>query len=52
MKSWPMHPLKDKWPNANSVIAGDLNGDKKVDVAATAERGANEFRWWKNLGDR
>lgn len=51
-KSWPMQLLKDKWPNANSVIVADLNGDKKLDIAATAERGANEFRWWKNLGDR
>jgi hypothetical protein len=47
---WPMHVLKDKWPNANQVIAADLNGDKRIDIAATAERGANEFRWWLNLG--
>ena len=51
-KSWPMNLLKDKWPNANSVIVADLNGDRKMDIAATAERGANEFRWWMNKNGR
>jgi hypothetical protein len=49
-KPWFMTVLKEKWPNANSLILADLNGDKKLDLAATAERGSNEFRWWKNLG--
>jgi hypothetical protein len=47
---WAMHVLKDRWANANQVIATDLNGDRRLDLAATAERGANEFRWWQNLG--
>jgi hypothetical protein len=47
---WPRHVLKDKWANANQVIVADLNGDRRLDLAATAERGANELRWWQNLG--
>lgn len=47
--SWTATPLKPKWVNANQVIAADLDGNGRPDFAATAERGANEFRWWKNL---
>ena len=42
--------LKDNWKNANQVILADLDGDKDLDVAATAERGSLEFRWWRNEG--
>jgi hypothetical protein len=48
---WKMHVLKDNWPNANQVIAADLNGDGRLDIAAVAERGANELRWWRNDGN-
>jgi hypothetical protein len=47
---WKMHVLKENWTNANQVIAADLNGDRRIDVAAVAERGANELRWWRNEG--
>jgi hypothetical protein len=47
---WKMHVLKEKWSNANQVIAADFNSDGRIDLAATAERGANELRWWKNVG--
>lgn len=47
---WKAHLLKDKWTNANSVIVMDLDQDGKLDIAATAERTDNEFRWWRNLG--
>jgi hypothetical protein len=49
---WTKHVLKDAWPRANQVILADLDGDGRLDVAATAERGANELRWWRNLGAR
>jgi hypothetical protein len=49
-KEWKMHVLKDNWPKANQVIAADLNGDKRLDILAGAERGSNELRWWRNEG--
>jgi hypothetical protein len=47
---WKMHVLKENWSNANQVIAADLMGQGRLDIAAVAERGANEFRWWRNEG--
>ncbi len=49
-KPWPMHVLKKDWARANQVIAADLDGDKRLDIIAGAERGANEVRWWRNEG--
>ena len=48
--AWTAHVLKNNWKNANQVILADLDGDKDLDVAATAERGSLEFRWWRNEG--
>jgi hypothetical protein len=47
---WTKHVLKDNWPRANQVIVADLDGDRRLDIVATAEVGANELRWWRNLG--
>jgi hypothetical protein len=47
---WKMHVLKERWVNANQVIVADLDGDGRPDIIATAERGANELRWWRNEG--
>ena len=47
---WDMQILKQGWPNANQVILVDLTGDGRLDIAACAERGSNELRWWRNEG--
>lgn len=47
---WVKHLLKDKWPRANQVIVADFDGDRRLDLAASAENGANEVRWWRNEG--
>lgn len=48
--AWPMHVLNSRWSNAVTVIVADLDADGRLDIAASAERGANEIRWWRNLG--
>lgn len=50
--SWKKHLLKDNWRRANQVILFDADGDKDLDIAATAERGTNELRLWRNQGRR
>jgi hypothetical protein len=53
---WKMHVIKDKWYAANQVVVADLDGDKRPDIAATADdgsrrvAGAKELRWWRNEG--
>jgi lysophospholipase L1-like esterase len=46
---WQRHAIKENWPNAVTVILADLDGDGRLDIAASAERGANELRWWRNV---
>ena len=54
--TWTKRVVKGNWPAANQVIVVDLNGDKRPDIAATADdgsrhvAGANELRWWRNEG--
>lgn len=47
-EKWRTHILKSPWPRANQVILADVNGDKRLDIVACAERGSNELRWWEN----
>jgi hypothetical protein len=48
---WERHAIKTNWPNAVTVILADLDADGRLDVVASAERGANELRWWRNAGE-
>ena len=45
-----MQSLKENWIRANQVIVADLDGDGRLDIIASAERGSNEIRWWRNEG--
>ena len=45
-----LHLLKDKWPRVNQVIVTDLDGNGRPDIAACAEHGSYELRWWRILG--
>jgi len=47
---WKRHLIKPAWSNAVTVILADLDADGRLDIVACAERGANELRWWRNLG--
>ena len=47
---WAMRMIKDHWSNAVTVVLADLDRDGRLDIVACAERGANEIRWWRNLG--
>lgn len=49
-QEWKQHSLKTNWPNAVTVILADFDHDGRLDVVASAERGANELRWWRNGG--
>lgn len=49
---WPRYIIKDKWINANQVIAADMNKDGRPDLIGSAERGSNDVRWWRNDGPR
>ena len=42
--------MKNNWKNANQLLLADLDGNGDLDIAASAERGSLEFRWWQNQG--
>ncbi len=45
---WTMHALKENWSHAIQVIVADFNGDGRPDIAAGAEDGSMDLRWWRN----
>ena len=51
---WVSHLVKANWPAANQLILADLNGDRRLDIIASADdgsrrvQGALEVRWWRN----
>lgn len=47
---WSMHLLRENWRSANQILIADLDGDGRLDIAACAEKGTQELRWWRNLG--
>ena len=52
---WTMHVLKENWYAANQVIVADLDGDKRPDIAATADDGSRRVAGpraarWRNEG--
>jgi hypothetical protein len=57
---WTLHTIKENWKSANQLIVVDIDGDKRLDIAATADngssriryQGAKDVRWWRNLGAR
>lgn len=48
--SWSMQMLRENWSNADTVFVTDIDRDGRPDIVASAERGANEVRWWHNDG--
>lgn len=47
-RRWCKRVVEAVWQNGNSVLLRDLNGDGRLDLVSTAERGTNELRWWRN----
>jgi len=47
---WVKQGVKASFPNVNQVIIADIDGDGRADLAAVADYGAVELRWWRNEG--
>ena len=44
------HLIMEGFSYAFGVSTADLAGKGRLDIVATAERGSNELRWWRNEG--
>lgn len=45
---WTKHTIKDTFPNGNGIVTADFDEDGRPDVAALADYGSMELRWWRN----
>lgn len=48
---WKKHLIGAKFDDAFEAVAGDLDGDGDVDVAATSWRNPGRLAWFENPGD-
>lgn len=48
---WPKRVIQSEFDDAFEAIAGDLDDDGDVDVAATSWRNPGRVAWFENLGD-
>ena len=49
--AWKKHVISRPFPNAIEAVAGDLDGDGDVDVAATGWSKPGQIAWFENHGD-
>lgn len=48
---WKKHVIGPKFDDAFEAVAGDLDGDGDIDVAATSWRNPGRLAWFENSGD-
>ncbi|MEE2991034.1 MAG: VCBS repeat-containing protein, partial [Planctomycetota bacterium] len=48
---WKKHVIGPRFDDAFEAVAGDLDGDGDIDVAATSWRNPGRLAWFENPGD-
>ncbi len=49
--TWKKHKIVDQFPSGFEVVAGDFDGDKDLDLAATGWTASGQIVWIENTGD-